>query len=150
MNMARALAMLPPQVTVEMVSSLYESPPQPPAPPPSYYNAAVRVSTSLRPGPLLRHLKDIEQKLGREARERWAPRPIDLDIALYHDLVMDTDALTIPHPRIVERAFVLRPLLDLDPELTHPVTGERLDALLASVGDGGLVVVAGPGWEKEW
>jgi 2-amino-4-hydroxy-6-hydroxymethyldihydropteridine diphosphokinase len=146
--MVRALSMLPPQVTVDAVSSLYESPPQPPAPPPTYYNAAVRVSTSLRPGPLLRYLKDIEQRLGREARERWAPRPIDLDIALYDGLVMDTEALTIPHPRIVERAFVLRPLLDLDPELRHPVTGERLETVLAAVGDGGLVKVARPGWER--
>jgi 2-amino-4-hydroxy-6-hydroxymethyldihydropteridine diphosphokinase len=141
--------MLAPEVHVEVVSSLYESPPQPPAPPPSYYNAAVRVSTSLELEPLLRHLKDIERRLGREARERWAPRPIDLDIALYDDLVLDTDALTIPHPRIVERAFVLRPLLDLDANLVHPLTGERLDVLLAALGDGGLVEVAGPGWERE-
>lgn len=141
--------MLPPKVTIEAVSSLYESPPQPPSPPPSYYNAAVRVTTLLRPGPLLRYLKEIERKLGREARERWAPRPIDLDIALYDDLVMDTEALTIPHPRIVERAFVLRPLLDLDAELRHPVTGEWLEAVLGAVGDGGLVVVSGPGWEEK-
>jgi 2-amino-4-hydroxy-6-hydroxymethyldihydropteridine diphosphokinase len=146
--MARALALLPPKVTVEAVSSLYESPPQPPAPPPSYYNAAARVSTSLRPGPLLGYLKAIEKKLGREARERWAPRPIDLDIALYDDLVMETEALTIPHPRIGQRAFVLRPLLDLDAELVHPGTGERLAAVMEEVGDGGLVLVAGPGWEK--
>jgi 7,8-dihydro-6-hydroxymethylpterin-pyrophosphokinase len=60
---------------------------------------------------------------------------------------METEALTIPHPRIVERAFVLRPLLDLDAELVHPVTGERLEAVLRAVGDEGLVVVARPGWE---
>jgi 2-amino-4-hydroxy-6-hydroxymethyldihydropteridine diphosphokinase len=144
--MVRALEMLPPMVLVEAVSSLYESPPQPPAPPPSYYNAAVRVTTNLAPEALLRHLKRIERDLGREARERWAPRPIDLDIAIYNDLVIETEALTVPHPRIPERAFVLRPLLDLDPDLLHPVTGNRLDALLQALGDDGLVLVEGPGW----
>ena len=132
--MVRALQMLPPQVEVEAVSSLYESPPQPPAPPPSYYNAAARVTTSLEPDALLRHLKRIERRLGRKDRARWSPRPIDLDIALYDDLVLETDTLTIPHPRIAERAFVLQPLLDLDPDLTHPVTGERLDGLLGVIG----------------
>ncbi|HEX5141551.1 MAG TPA: 2-amino-4-hydroxy-6-hydroxymethyldihydropteridine diphosphokinase [Dehalococcoidia bacterium] len=146
-NMVRALEMLPPMVLVEAVSSLYESPPQPPAPPPSYYNAAVRVTTNLAPEALLRHLKRIESDLGRrEARERWAPRPIDLDIALYDDLVLETEMLTIPHPRILERAFVLRPLLDLDADLLHPVTAERLDVLLQALGDDGLALVEGPGW----
>jgi len=144
--MVRALQMLPPQVRVEAVSALYESPPQPPAPPPSYYNAAARVTTALEPEALLRHLKRIERCLGREDRERWAPRPIDLDIALYDDLVLDTDILTIPHSRIAERAFVLQPLLDLDADLTHPRTGERMDVLLASVSATGLVKVAGPEW----
>jgi 2-amino-4-hydroxy-6-hydroxymethyldihydropteridine diphosphokinase len=144
--MVRALKMLPPLVHVEAVSSLYESPPQQPAPPPNYYNAAARVTTNLAPEALLRHLKRIERDLGREARERWAPRPIDLDIAIYNDLVIETEALTVPHPRIPERAFVLRPLLDLDPDLLHPVTGNRLDALLQALGDDGLVLVEGPGW----
>jgi len=146
--MVRALHMLPPQVEVEAVSSLYESPPQPPAPPPSYYNAAARVTTSLKPEALLRHLKRIERRLGREDRERWAPRPIDLDIALYDDLILNTDTLTIPHPRIPERAFVLQPLLDLDAALTHPVTGERLDGLLRALGDQSLALIAGSTWVK--
>ena len=148
--MLRALELLPPQVRVEAVSALYESPPQPPAPPPSYYNAAARVTTSLEPEALLRHLKRIERRLGREDRERWAPRPIDLDIALYDDLVLDTDTLTIPHPRIAERAFVLQPLLDLDANLTHPVTGERLDELLDVLGEKTLVTVAGKNWSASF
>ena len=146
--MVRALQMLPPQVRIEAVSSLYESPPQPPAPPPSYYNAAARVTTALKPEALLRHLKRIERRLGREDRERWAPRPIDLDIALYDDLVLETDILTIPHPRIPERAFVLQPLLDLNPELTHLVTGERLDELLRTLGDQKLAIIEGPTWGR--
>jgi len=144
--MVRALQMLPPQVSVDAVSSLYESPPQPPAPPPSYYNAAARVTTLLEPEALLGHLKRIERRLGRKDRARWSPRPIDLDIALYDDLILETDTLTIPHPRIVERAFVLQPLLDLDAALTHPRTGEHMDVLLAGVSATGLVKVAGPEW----
>jgi 2-amino-4-hydroxy-6-hydroxymethyldihydropteridine diphosphokinase len=140
--MVGALKMLPPMVKVEAVSCLYESPPQPPAPPPSYYNAAARVTTDLDPEALLRHLKHIERDLGREARERWAPRPIDLDIALYNELVLETEELTIPHPRIPERAFVLRPLLDLDADLVHPATHKRLDALLRALGDTACTLVA--------
>src|SRR5688500_237394 len=144
--MIRALQMLPPQVEVEAVSSLYESPPQPPAPPPSYYNAAARVTTALEPETLLRHLKRIERRIGREDRERWAPRPIDLDIALYDDLVLDTNNLTIPRPRIAQHAVFLQPLLNLDADLAHPMTGERLDGLVRALGDYDLPPIKGPTW----
>ena len=144
-NMAEALRLLPPEATVEAVSALYESEPQPPAPPPSYYNAAARIWTALPPHELLRHLKTIERQLGRTDTTHWAPRPIDLDIALYDDLVLDDAELVIPHPRLHERAFVLQPLLDLDSELVHPRLGVTLAALLH---EGGLVRVAEAGWER--
>ena len=144
-NMAEALRLLPPEASVEAVSSLYESEPQPPAPPPSYYNAAVRITTALSPHGLLRHLKAIERQLGRTDTTHWAPRPIDLDIALYDDLVLDDPDLVIPHPRLHERAFVLQPLLDLDPALLHPRLGVPLASLLK---DGGLVKIAEAGWER--
>jgi 2-amino-4-hydroxy-6-hydroxymethyldihydropteridine diphosphokinase len=144
-QMAQALRLLPPGATVEAVSSLYESEPQPPAPPPSYYNAAARIMTSLAPHHLLKHLKAIEQRLGRTDTTHWAPRPIDLDIALYDDLVLDDADLVIPHPRLHERAFVLQPLLDLDPGLMHPRLGVTLASLLQ---DGGLMQVAEAGWER--
>ncbi len=145
-NLIAALEAMPPLVRVEAVSALYESPPQPPAPPPAYYNAVARIETALEPEALLRYLKQIEHDLGRRPTARWAPRPIDLDIALYDDRMLETASLTIPHPRLAERAFVLRPLLDLDPELTHPVTGERLEVLLEGVGEEGLVRVEGSSW----
>src|SRR5690606_2345692 len=116
-NLVAALDRLPPLVRVEAVSALYESPPQPPAPPPAYLNAAIRVQTGLEPEDLLAYLKQVERDLGRRPSARWAPRPIDLDIALYDDRIVDTEALQIPHPRLPERNFVLRPLLDLDPDL---------------------------------
>jgi 2-amino-4-hydroxy-6-hydroxymethyldihydropteridine diphosphokinase len=144
-TMAEALRMLSPEATVEAVSSLYESEPQPPAPPPSYYNAAARITTTLAPHDLLRHLKAIERSLGRTDTTHWAPRPIDLDIALYDDLVLDDADLVIPHPRLHERAFVLQPLLDLDPALVHPRLGVTLASL---VQDGDLAKIAEAGWER--
>jgi 2-amino-4-hydroxy-6-hydroxymethyldihydropteridine diphosphokinase len=148
-NLTKALQRLEPDVHVEAVSALYESPPQAPAPPPAYLNAASRVSTALEPQALLAYLKRIEREMGRENAERWAPRPIDLDIALYGERLVDEGDLVIPHPRIGERAFVLRPLLDLDPELTHPATGERLVDLLARISEEGLAQVADVGWQVD-
>jgi 2-amino-4-hydroxy-6-hydroxymethyldihydropteridine diphosphokinase len=143
-----ALRMFEPLAHVEAVSALYESPPQPPAPPPPYLNGACRIITGLSPDALLRHLKRIEHLIGRRDTQRWAPRPIDLDIALYDGQVLDDEDLTVPHPRLSEREFVLRPLLDLDPDLTHPASGERLADLLARVGSDGLVEVAAAGWHQ--
>ncbi len=148
-NLAQALRLLPPDVQVEAVSALYESPPQPPAPPPSYLNAACRATTELAPEALLTYLKGIEATMGRQDTGRWGPRPIDLDIALYDDVVYDGETLQIPHPRLAERAFVLRPLLDIDPSLAHPAMGETLAVLLDRVGEDGLVRIAEPGWQDE-
>jgi 2-amino-4-hydroxy-6-hydroxymethyldihydropteridine diphosphokinase len=148
-NLASALRALEPEVHVEAVSALYESAPQPPAPPPAYLNAVCRVSTELEPRALLKYVKGIERALGRGSAERWAPRPIDLDIALYDDRRIDEDDLVIPHPRLLERAFVLRPLLDIDPELTYPGNGERLSEVLVRIGDEELVLVARAGWQEE-
>jgi GTP cyclohydrolase-4 len=145
-NIALALRMLPPLVQVEAVSPLYESPPQAPAAGPDYYNAACRVDTGLTPPLLLRHLKRLEHDLGRRPAERWAPRPIDIDILLWDNLVSADPELSLPHPRLAERAFVVRPLLDLDPSLVHPATGEPLSDLLARLGDAPLRLLAQGEW----
>lgn len=153
-NIALALRMLEPLVRVEAVSSLWESPPQGsvlslskgPADQPPYYNAACRVVTGLRPLPLLRHGQRVEHAIGRRAGERWGPRPIDIDIALYGDLVLSDADLTIPHPMLKERAFVLRPILDIDPGAVDPASGERLADALARVGEDGLKLVAAGEW----
>ncbi len=100
-NLVEALTLMTPDVTVEAVSKLYESTPQPPAPPPDYLNAACRVSTELEPHALLAYLKEIERRLGREPGPRWSPRIIDLDIALYNDLVLDDPDLVDPARTIV-------------------------------------------------
>ena len=146
LNLSKALQMLEPAVHVEAVSALYESPPQPPAPPPSYYNAACRVTTELSARELMRYTQGIQTALGRTDTTHWAPRPIDIDILLYDDERIDEPGLVVPHPRIAQRAFVLQPLLDLDPGLVYPVTGERIEELLKSLGAYELARVANTGW----
>jgi 2-amino-4-hydroxy-6-hydroxymethyldihydropteridine diphosphokinase len=148
-NLSQALALLEPEATVDSVSALYESAPQPPAPPPDYLNAACRVTTDLSPHELLTHVKSIETRMGRVEGPRWSPRTIDIDIELYEGLVIETQDLSIPHPRLSERNFVLKPLLDMDPDLTHPATGERLDLLLQQVESAVLQRVSEPGWQVE-
>ncbi len=146
-NIALALRMLAPLVRVEAVSSLYESAPEDSSDQPRYYNAACRVTTALDADSLLLLAKDIERLIGRHATWRGAPRPIDIDIALYDQQVIAKATLTIPHPRLTERAFVLRPLLDIDPGLTLPRTEHRLAALRAAADE--LTLVAAGDWWKD-
>jgi 2-amino-4-hydroxy-6-hydroxymethyldihydropteridine diphosphokinase len=89
----------------------------------------VALETELAPRELLDTLLAIERELGRERRERWGPRTIDLDLLLYGDETIDEPGLTVPHPRLHERRFALEPLLDLDPELAIPGRGRVTDVL---------------------
>jgi 2-amino-4-hydroxy-6-hydroxymethyldihydropteridine diphosphokinase len=130
-NIALALRMLRPLIRLEGVSRLYESPAADGSEQPLYYNAAASVVTGLAPEQLLAHLKRVEHWIGRRRAPRWSPRPIDIDTALYNDLTLETEDLTIPHPRLAERPFVVRPLLDLDSALTLP-DGRRLADLPAA------------------
>lgn len=113
-------------------SFAWQTPPVPADQPP-FLNAALMVETTHPPEALLDELKRIEHALGRRPGRRWGPRPIDLDILLYDDLAIETPRLTIPHPRLAERAFVLAPLSEVaDGPL--PVLGESANTLLARVG----------------
>ncbi|MBI3320856.1 MAG: 2-amino-4-hydroxy-6-hydroxymethyldihydropteridine diphosphokinase [Candidatus Omnitrophica bacterium] len=99
-----------------------------------YLNTAAEIDTSLPPSLLLKALKAIERTVGRApARERWAPRVIDLDVLLYDDRIVQEPGLQIPHPRLHERRFVLEPLAELTPELTHPVLRQSIAELLKRV-----------------
>jgi len=89
---------------------------------------------------LLQHLKEREEKLGRQPGVRYGPRLIDLDILFYDDLVLHVPGLDIPHPRLVERAFVLVPLADLAPDLRHPGSGRTIRDILQQVDAHGIVV----------
>jgi 2-amino-4-hydroxy-6-hydroxymethyldihydropteridine diphosphokinase len=120
-------------VQVEAVSSLYETEPVGEVlDQPDFLNGAVRIRTSLDPEELLDLCKEIEAAQGRNlGGPRHGPRPIDVDLLLLGDLEMSTDRLTLPHPEVSSRRFVLMPLLELDPELRLPGGGELRTALEA-------------------
>jgi len=111
-------------ITVERLSHLYETPPMGgPPQQPTYLNGVARLSTSLPPFRLLDVLQRIETRFGRRRAVRWGPRTLDLDILIYGDLVLRDSRLTVPHPRLTERLFVLRPLAEIAPDEMHPVLG---------------------------
>lgn len=106
-------------LTEASFSSLYASVPMGPQDQPDYINAVMGVSTGLSPLDLLHALQDIESKHGRvRGKQRWGARTLDLDLLLYGDLQIETEELTVPHPGIAERAFVLYPLQECNPEVT--------------------------------
>lgn len=121
------------------VSSLYETQPVEFQPQPWFLNLVVEVEAELEPESLLKLIKNIEQKMGRKPGIPKGPRLIDIDILLADDLVVKTSALEIPHPRMQERKFVLRPLAEICPHFIHPVLKETIEALLAKTSDQSLV-----------
>ena len=131
-----ALRRLPARgVSVLQVSPWYSSAPQPRSDQPRYVNAVATVATELDPAALLRALHDVEAEFGRIRGVPNAARTIDLDLLAYDDLTCRGPELTVPHPRLAERAFVLLPLADLAPDWRHPVTGKSAGALIAALSE---------------
>ena len=148
-NLRLALARMRTFARLEAVSRLYETAPVGLQEQPPFLNAACCVTTGLEPTALFRFLKSLEAEIGRRpGGPLGGPRPIDLDILLYGERVVETDGLGIPHPRLAERAFVLAPLRDLAPELRHPLLGKTVRELLDAVSEAGVKVVAAVGWEE--
>ena len=138
-NFRAALSLLSPDFEWVAVSKVYETPPWGFADQPAFLNMVVHARTALGPATLLETLKQAEVQIGREHTFRWGPRLIDLDILFYDDLVLDTPPLVIPHPRLHERAFVLVPLMDIAPDLVHPLLGTTIRQLLTEIDATGIV-----------
>jgi 2-amino-4-hydroxy-6-hydroxymethyldihydropteridine diphosphokinase len=123
-----------PEVRVSRVSRYHET--SPAGGPPGqgdYLNAVAELQTSLRPVALLALLQSVEQALGRDRRERWGPRTIDLDLLLFGEERIETAELTVPHPRMRLRRFVLAPLAEIAAATTHPGSGRTISAMLAAL-----------------
>ena len=140
-NLAAAIERLRVHAVIGTVASVYETAPIGYEEQPMFLNTALSATTHLAPPELLRFAKAIEVELGRQPSFRNAPRPIDIDILLCGDLIVRTPELTIPHPGIAERAFVLAPLSEIAFEVVHPVSARRIGDLLDDVGMEGVRVV---------
>jgi 2-amino-4-hydroxy-6-hydroxymethyldihydropteridine diphosphokinase len=132
-NLRQALALLSAKVNLEEVSSIYETEPLGYREQPLFLNLVCRIATDLPPDELFHLAKEVEMKMGRIISFINAPRIIDIDILFYEDRIMSTQELTIPHPRLQGRAFVLEPLAEIAPDLIHPELGESMSQLANDV-----------------
>jgi 2-amino-4-hydroxy-6-hydroxymethyldihydropteridine diphosphokinase len=140
-NLRNAITYLLESNVVDLIlsSSVYESLPYGNHNQQNFYNAVIKIRTSLLPLELFYLLKKTELKVGRQLRERWGPREIDLDILFYDDLILSDDVLTLPHKGIHLRDFVLLPLVELDKNFIHPLLRISLIELLNRVKDRTIV-----------
>ena len=123
-----------PETSLVRASSLYDTEPVGEVDQPNFLNAVAQLDTALTARQLLWNLLLIEKRLGRARTKRWGPRTIDLDLLLYGQQVIEEPDLVVPHPELTRRSFVLVPLVELDPLLIHPVTGETLVSHLSRLG----------------
>jgi 2-amino-4-hydroxy-6-hydroxymethyldihydropteridine diphosphokinase len=138
-----------PNIYLEAYSHWYQTPAMGP-PQPDYLNACAVLRTDLTPRELLHRLLEIEAIFGRERRERWGPRTLDLDLLLFNNVVVTEPGLTIPHPGMIERAFVLIPLCDIVPDWVHPTTGQTITQLTHQVDGSGISALPSvPPWSDD-
>ena len=142
-NLASVIKALPPTVRPLAASRVYETPPWGYLDQPAFLNQVIRAQTELAPEDLLAWLKRLESDLGRQPGLRYGPRLIDLDILLYDDLQLETPTLSIPHPRLGERAFVLVPLADLAPDLRPAGMDQTVSEMLAALDRAGIELYEG-------
>jgi 2-amino-4-hydroxy-6-hydroxymethyldihydropteridine diphosphokinase len=136
-NCRKAVELLPSKgITVKKVSSLYTTVPWGVKDQPDFANMAVEAETWLIPHELLRKLKEIEKEMGRAGGERWGPRVIDLDLLFYDDIIVSTNELTVPHPLIQQREFVLLPMAEIASSFVHPVMKKTIRQLAENLKKG--------------
>jgi 2-amino-4-hydroxy-6-hydroxymethyldihydropteridine diphosphokinase len=131
-NLDRALDLISQRMRLGNISSIYDTDPVDNINQPRFLNMVCQAFTRLAPEGLLALAKGIESKMGRYGKSK-DPRPIDIDILLYGERVIETTELIIPHPRMMERAFVLGPLVEIAPDLVHPVSGKTMKELLQDI-----------------
>ena len=132
-NILKAISLVANLGNLEAVSTVYESLPWGVENQPPFLNGVLKLNTNLEPIRLLKELKEIERHIGRKERYRWGPREIDLDILLYDGYILMLSFLRIPHPYMLERDFVLFPLLELDENLIHPTLGQPIKLFAESL-----------------
>lgn len=137
-----------PETRVIASSLLYQTQPLGPQDQPDFLNAVVALETKYGAMPLLHAMQAIEKKLGRvRSGDRWGPRTLDLDLLTYNGVLSETPELTLPHPELPNRQFVLRPLCDIAPNWQHPKLGLSAIELLDTLLESGLAPLARG---KEW
>lgn len=148
-NLSAAIKALEPEVLPVACSPVYETPPWGYLDQQKFLNQVVKAETQLMPTDLLEYIKEIEEQLGRQETFRNGPRSIDLDIIFYDQEVINSPPLTIPHPRMETRAFVLVPLADLAPHYKHPILGVSVINLLSKVDKSGIVISSPGGCHQQ-
>ena len=141
-NLSAALQQLREIMDISVVSSVYETEPVGYLEQPRFLNLVCSGNTGLSAYELLKHAKEIEASIGRQTTFRNGPRPIDIDIIFYDDLRFEEEHLTIPHPRMAERAFVLVPLAEIAPDMIDPISGQTIADLLATISQDGVKKIA--------
>lgn len=121
------------KTSVEKVSSIYETLPFGDVKQDNFFNAVIKIFTTLNPKEFFTELKSIEQKLGRIKRDKWGPREIDLDILLFNDLIISDEIITLPHKGIIYRDFVMIPLIEIEPRLIHPVFNKKISEFVTEL-----------------
>jgi len=148
-NLSAAIEALEPEVLPVACSPVYETPPWGYLDQQKFLNQVVKAETQLMPTALLDYIKEIEEQQGRQETLRNGPRSLDLDIIFYDQEVINSPPLTIPHPRMETRAFVLVPLADLAPHYKHPILGVSVINLLSKVDKSGIVISSPGGCHQQ-
>lgn len=133
-----AIELLKMKVEIQKISSLYETAPWGKTKQPNFLNICLLGETDLKPAELLEFIHETETHVGRTPSFKWGPREIDIDILFYDHQIINTEGLTIPHPHLAERAFVLVPLADIVPKYKHPVLKKTIHQLADEIDTTGI------------